>query len=200
MLFSQRLSRQIRLEDHTTNSFTLSAVSLLQNSSDVLSYLFCVRCEGASYPDNGEVVCVAKTSFSYRPGEFRPCAGEKGPATRGILVGKDNKVGFELRKTELVYITRTKDKREAPEMHPRVFELRIIQTKESALQWLGVWFDRRLTFRQHVKNRVAVAMNVACHVESLANTVHGPLAEALRESSSHMRYTSYIADIGAVTV
>jgi hypothetical protein len=51
---------------------------------------------------------------------------------------------------------------------------------QPACRWLGVWFDRKLNFKRHVETRAATARKVAYHIRSLANTVHGPPASALR--------------------
>jgi hypothetical protein len=53
---------------------------------------------------------------------------------------------------------------------------------QTALRWLGVWFDRKLSFRRHVDTRIATAQKVARHLRSLANTSHGPPAAALRKA------------------
>ena len=53
---------------------------------------------------------------------------------------------------------------------------------QTALRWLGVWFDRKLSFRRHVDTRIAAAQKVARHLRSLANTSHGPPAAALRKA------------------
>jgi hypothetical protein len=53
---------------------------------------------------------------------------------------------------------------------------------QTALRWLGVWFDRKLSFRRHVDTRIATAQRVARHLRSLANTSHGFPAAALRKA------------------
>jgi hypothetical protein len=54
--------------------------------------------------------------------------------------------------------------------------------EQPALRWLGVWFDRRLTFRRHVTERAAKARVVAHHIRGLARTVYGPPASVLRKA------------------
>ncbi|KAI1667284.1 hypothetical protein L13192_07993 [Pyrenophora tritici-repentis] len=54
---------------------------------------------------------------------------------------------------------------------------------QTALRWLGVWFDRGLTFKKHVAERAAQARKVANHLRSLANTAHGPPAGSLRKAA-----------------
>ncbi|RAL58502.1 hypothetical protein DID88_004006 [Monilinia fructigena] len=53
---------------------------------------------------------------------------------------------------------------------------------QPALRWLGVWFDRRLTFKRHVAERAGKARQIARHIRGLAKTVDGPPASALRKA------------------
>jgi hypothetical protein len=53
---------------------------------------------------------------------------------------------------------------------------------QAALRWLGVWFDRRLTFKKHVAIWTATARKIAYHLRSLGNTACGPPAAALRKA------------------
>jgi hypothetical protein len=54
--------------------------------------------------------------------------------------------------------------------------------EQPALRWLGVWFDRKLSFKQHVVERAAKARRVANHIRSLARIKDGPPAVALRKA------------------
>ncbi|TXB95648.1 hypothetical protein FocTR4_00013675 [Fusarium oxysporum f. sp. cubense] len=53
---------------------------------------------------------------------------------------------------------------------------------ESALRWLGIWLDSRLSFRIHVEKWAAKAQAVAYHLRGLTNTKHGPLPAAVRSA------------------
>ncbi|CVL09335.1 uncharacterized protein FMAN_15499 [Fusarium mangiferae] len=53
---------------------------------------------------------------------------------------------------------------------------------ESALRWLGIWLDSRLSFRVHVEKWAAKAHAVAYHLRGLANTIHCPLPSAVRSA------------------
>ncbi|KAM5361864.1 hypothetical protein ACJA88_014282 [Fusarium oxysporum] len=53
---------------------------------------------------------------------------------------------------------------------------------ESALRWLGIWLDSRLSFRLHVEKWAAKAKAVAYHLRGLTNTIHGPLPSAVRSA------------------
>ncbi|KAF7566119.1 Dimer-Tnp-hAT domain containing protein [Pyrenophora tritici-repentis] len=63
---------------------------------------------------------------------------------------------------------------------------------QPALRWLGVWFDRRLTFRRHVATRTAKAARVAHHIRSLARTTYGPPASSLRKATIACVYPSLL--------
>jgi hypothetical protein len=73
--------------------------------------------------------------------------------------GAANGVSFDTKKTEVMHFSRSK-LRTAPavrhgdaEKHP-----------ESALRWLGIWLDSRLSFRLHVEKWAAKAKAVAYHL------------------------------------
>jgi hypothetical protein len=51
--------------------------------------------------------------------------------------------------------------------------------EQPALCWLGVWFNRKLTFHRYVSKRAAKAQVIAYHIQGLARIVHGPPASAL---------------------
>lgn len=53
---------------------------------------------------------------------------------------------------------------------------------ESALRWLGIWLDSRLSFRVHVEKWAAKAHAVAYHLRGLANAIHGPPPSAVRSA------------------
>ena len=102
--------------------------------------------------------------------------------------GDDNKVLFAPEKCELQHITRSIKDTSNPSVivgnrltiHP-VSEAED-SDKEPALRWLGVYFDRNLSFRRHVAERAGKAMALAHHIRGLANTVNGPLAAGLRKA------------------
>ena len=48
--------------------------------------------------------------------------------------------------------------------------------------WLGVWFDKKLTFRHHVDTKVAAAKKVAQFLQHLSNTKGGLPAAAARRA------------------
>ncbi|KAG0154593.1 hypothetical protein PDIDSM_161 [Penicillium digitatum] len=50
------------------------------------------------------------------------------------------------------------------------------------LRWLGVFFDRKLTWRSHILARAGKARAVAQHIRNLARTTCGPPASSLRKA------------------
>ena len=87
----------------------------------------------------------------------------------------------------MIHLTRQRDKTEAPPcivneqltIHPVAPGA---PGEQTALRWLGIFFDRKLTFRRHVEVRTAKARRVAQHVRSLAKTTCGPPAASLRKA------------------
>ena len=52
--------------------------------------------------------------------------------------------------------------------------------QQPALRWLGVYFDRKLSWKRHVSVRAAKARVIAQHIRDLARTAAGPPASSLR--------------------
>lgn len=101
--------------------------------------------------------------------------------------GQENKVFFAPEKLEMIHLTK-KSGEHAPCIEVSdTLTIRPIITAEKegdqpALRWLGVWFDKKLSFRRHVAERVSKARKVAYHIRSLGRTVDGPPASSLRKA------------------
>jgi ribonuclease HI len=114
--------------------------------------------------------------------------------------GERHRVFFAPEKTELLHIVGKARDRDNPEI--KVNETLRIQPsplpptrragtgdrsegeeQKPALRWLGVWFDRLLSFARHVRERCARAMRVARHIRGLARIQYGPPAEQLRKAT-----------------
>jgi ribonuclease HI len=91
--------------------------------------------------------------------------------------GAANGVSFDPKKTEVMHFSRSK-LRTSPVVHHGGVE----KHPESALRWLGIWLDSRLSFRLHVEKWAAKAKAVAYHLRGLTNTTHGPLPSAVRSA------------------
>ena len=101
--------------------------------------------------------------------------------------GNDNKIFFAPEKLEMIHLTK-KSGDYAPDctvnddltIHPITTAPK--EGDQPALRWLGVWFDRKLTFKRHVAERAGNARKVAHHIRGLARTIHGPPASSLRKA------------------
>ncbi|KAI1001661.1 hypothetical protein K3495_g6540 [Podosphaera aphanis] len=89
---------------------------------------------------------------------------------------KDNGIIFDEKKTELIYC------------HKRKFEeppLRIEHTEirpKEVLKWLGILFDRKLSFKQLVRCACQRAHVVTDHVRRLCNSIRGIPSALLRQA------------------
>src|SRR5438045_1587168 len=104
---------------------------------------------------------------------------------RGILAwGADNKIAFAPEKLEMIHLTKKSGTYAPPcivnddlMIHPIMIASRL--GEQPALHWLGVWFDRKLTFKRHVSERAAIARKVAYHICGLAQIKNSPPASSL---------------------
>ncbi|KAI1000610.1 hypothetical protein K3495_g7584 [Podosphaera aphanis] len=79
---------------------------------------------------------------------------------------KGNGITFDVKKTELIYFH---NKRKYEELPLRI-EHTEIRSRE-VLKWLGILFDRKLSFKQHVRCVYQRAVVVTDHVRRLCNTI-----------------------------
>jgi ribonuclease HI len=102
---------------------------------------------------------------------------------RSILSwGANNKVTFDPEKAEVMHFTRALKDPDLVNITVPEHNFQIQQTREPAIRWLGIWFDRKLKFTEHVRQRVKSTRKVTAHIHSLANTQRGPPAAALRKA------------------
>lgn len=106
-----------------------------------------------------------------------------------IQWGADNRVAFAPEKLEMIHLTRQRGPTAPPctvsdtlTIHPTTQAQEQDSPKQPALRWLGVWFDRKLTFKRHIAERAAKARKVALHIRGLARTTCGPPAASLRKA------------------
>jgi hypothetical protein len=94
-----------------------------------------------------------------------------------------------MKKTELIhfnYSTRSLNK------SVKIMENRI-QPQET-VRWLGIWFDRKLSFKVHVEKRLAAASRMFHSISRLANIEKGLSFQAMKKL--YIAYVSLIADFG----
>jgi hypothetical protein len=87
--------------------------------------------------------------------------------------GSDNKIEFEVSKTEvLLFSRRSKVLRAATDVVVRIGE-RSFAMKQGATKWLGFWLDPKLLFKTHFENRMASAKGALQRVASLSRSNGG---------------------------
>jgi hypothetical protein len=78
-------------------------------------------------------------------------------ADKLIQWGKENRIEFDKEKTELIHFY--KDKEDKPDLSIKLSNSLTIELK-SKVKWLGIWFDRKLSFKTHVEKAIAKANRV----------------------------------------
>ncbi|KAJ5566964.1 hypothetical protein N7535_006270 [Penicillium sp. DV-2018c] len=99
--------------------------------------------------------------------------------------GARNKIVLAPEQFEILHFSRKQD-RDAPSaeieegltIHPP----QALGGEQPAVRWLGMWFDRKMTWKRHVSTRAKKARAVANHIRSLGRTAHGPPASSLRKA------------------
>lgn len=96
-------------------------------------------------------------------------------------------ITFDLDKSELIHFTkRLQDKDKNPSVivalpDGRPYTVQPLE-QNSSLRWLGVHFDRKLSFKTHVQILSANAVRAANGLRSLGNTIRGAPAHLLRRA------------------
>ncbi|PWI65419.1 hypothetical protein PCL_07020 [Purpureocillium lilacinum] len=91
--------------------------------------------------------------------------------------GASNAVTFDPDKTEIMHFSRKKDP-----VRPSIFQNGIEIVPADSMRWLGLWLDRKLSFKTYVDEWTAKARRIANHLKALANTRQGPLPSAVRRA------------------
>ena len=80
-----------------------------------------------------------------------------------------------MKKTELIHFDHSDKslKKSVKIMKNRIFPQEIVR-------WLGVWFDRKLSFKYHVEKRIADASRMFYSISRLANTERDLSFQAMR--------------------
>lgn len=90
---------------------------------------------------------------------------------------RENGIIFDMRKTELIYFHK---KRKLVDLPLRV-DNHIIPAKDQ-IKWLGIYFDRKLCFKEHVRLACQRSRVVTDHVRRLCNTTRGTSPGLLRQA------------------
>ena len=91
--------------------------------------------------------------------------------------GQENAVQFDHKKTEVMHFSRQNNTNSTslPIQHGEA-----IKKPKTALCWLGIWFDQKLSFKTHIDEWATKASSLSFHFRSLANTQRGPLPSAMQ--------------------
>ncbi|KAK1953586.1 hypothetical protein LY78DRAFT_564390, partial [Colletotrichum sublineola] len=97
--------------------------------------------------------------------------------------GASEGITFDTDKSELIHFTRRRGDGNpsisVTLLDGRQYSVQAV-SQETSLRWLGIHFDRRLTFKHHVRNFCAKACHVVNGLRRLGNTVWGAPAHLLR--------------------
>ncbi|KAL1581840.1 hypothetical protein WHR41_09430 [Cladosporium halotolerans] len=101
-------------------------------------------------------------------------------ARDAIQWGTENKVEFEVSKTEAILFSRSrKVLQAAKDASVRIGELSFT-IKQGATKWLGFWLDSKLSFKVHFENRMASAKGALQRVASLSRSNGGLSVNLMR--------------------
>ena len=115
-------------------------------------------------------IVVVASPEDWKPAWSRQLERIAGDAMRW---GSNNKVEFEVSKTEvLVFSRRRKDLRAAKDAVIRIGE-QTSAIERGATEWLDFWLDPKLSFKTHFENRMASAKRALQRVASLSRSNGG---------------------------
>lgn len=167
---------RIRLDGHTTSPFPLQCG--LPQGSPVSPILFLLYIAPLIQLSRGRFGYADDAAFLEKASTLEGCRRALQAAVdKSLRWGRENGVRFDLLKTELQYFHR---KRKAAEL-PLDVEGQLVQPNDCT-RWLGVFFDRKLLFREHVAQAIVRAKGVTSHVNRLARTTWGPRTDLTRQA------------------
>jgi ribonuclease HI len=176
--FMSNRSASIRYQDITTPAAPLSCG--LPQGSPCSPLLFLLYTEPIyrlgnqkgrfGYADDTAILCTGH-SLKRTAKETTKCIQDL------VEWGRTNAITFDPAKTEIMHFTQRTTRR-----NPPIFHEGVRKQAGLAMRWLGIWLDRKLTFKTHVEKWAAKAQAIAYHLKSLANTTRGPLPHAVHRA------------------
>ena len=122
-----------------------------------------------SYVDNIGIQTSSRSTYEN-------CKILQNAAEKLVKWGQNNHIEFDMKKTELIHFDHAN---RSLNESIKIKEF-IIKPKE-VVKWLGIWFDRKLSFKIHVENRIASASRMFYTIKRLANTEKGLSFQAMRK-------------------
>ena len=106
-----------------------------------------------------------------------------------IEVAREQGVSFNPKKTELIHFTTQRE----PIAEGVTIDGQAVAPK-LLVKWLGIWFDYKLSFKQHIERRINLAMASFLGMQRLAGTQKGLSFRAMRQL--YIACVTTVADYG----
>lgn len=120
---------------------------------------------------------------------LRDCTQDLGTDVReAIAWGRENGISFDPAKTELIHLTKRPTSINpdltlaCPDAASPAWTVQATPTN-GAIRWLGVWFDRRLSFQTHARKAKKKGLTVTTALRSLSCTTRGVPPQAARAAA-----------------
>lgn len=106
-------------------------------------------------------------------------------------LGAKNAIQFDLEKTELIHFGNTKQAKTIKLELPNNIQL----SPKPLVRWLGIWFDSKLSFKEHLNIRIAQAKTAFHRLARLTNCERGLSPLATRQL--YLACVASISDYGS---
>ena len=94
---------------------------------------------------------------------------------------ENNAVAFDDSKTELMHFHNRHSNAMSDDDTVTLPNQTVVHPETNAVRWIGVWFDRKLSFKQHVQKKTASAARALGALSRLSNTEDGLSPAAVRQ-------------------